>query len=307
MKIKARKGSIVLMSVVVVVALLMGGLTSAIAEPRVIEVPEDYPTIQDAVDFAAPGDKIIVGPGEYSGATVNKPVEIKGEDGAVIVDGPPYDLDPTIKTGFFLEPGISSGVTISEFTFFVDLPVFGRSVDDVTVKHNVMNAPLQGVTCVRGSRWVIKHNDINGLRDLPLGGIGIWIVSTDIPSLPANDNLVAFNKITGDFPDPSGFIRAGIGLSSWGGQVTGNKIVHNRVVMTGDLAFPIGMAAWVAAPPPQTYLFSNKISFNDLRGSTLELVGCLPPNLQNFNVISRNLGENRAYDGIPPNEFKPVI
>jgi nitrous oxidase accessory protein NosD len=217
LKIKARKGSVVLMSVVVVVALLMGGLTSAIAEPRVIEVPEDYPTIQDAVDFAAPGDKIIVGLGEYSGAIVNKPVEIVGEDGAAIVDGPPYDLDPTIKTGFFLEPGISSDVTISGFTFFVDLPVFGRSVDDVTVKHNIMNAPLQGVTSVRGSRWVIKNNDINGLMDLPLGGIGIWIVFTDIPSLPANDNLVAFNKITGDFPDPSGFIRAGIGLSSWGG------------------------------------------------------------------------------------------
>ena len=282
------------MSVVVVVALLMGGLTSAIAEPRVIEVPEDYPTIQDAVDFAAPGDKIIVGPGEYSGATVNQPVEIVGEDGAAIVDGPPYDLDPTIKTGFFLEPGISSGVTISGFTFFVDLPVFGRSVDDVTVKHNIMNAPLQGVTSVRGSRWVIKNNDINGLMDLPLGGIGIWIVSTDIPSLPANDNLVAFNKITGDFPDPSGFIRAGIGLSSWGGQVTGNKIVHNRVVMTGDLAFPIVMAAWVTAPPPQTYLFSNKISFNDFRGSTLELVGWLPPILENYNVyLSKSWRESR--------------
>ena len=53
-------------------------------------VPDDYATIQGAIDSAdvAGGDRIIVAPGSHAGALVTKSVEIKGEDGAVIDTGP---------------------------------------------------------------------------------------------------------------------------------------------------------------------------------------------------------------------------
>lgn len=41
-----------------------------------IRVPQDYPTIQEAVNAAKPGDVIKVGKGAFKGASVNKPVTI---------------------------------------------------------------------------------------------------------------------------------------------------------------------------------------------------------------------------------------
>jgi len=44
----------------------------------VLHVPGDYDTIQEAVDAAGPFDKIELGPGEYAGAYIQRPVIIEG-------------------------------------------------------------------------------------------------------------------------------------------------------------------------------------------------------------------------------------
>ena len=72
---------------IMMIVLMASGTMAALqvsAKSRVIRVPRDFSTIQDAVNFASPGDTIIVGPGEYYGANVNKPVKIRGA-GAFIV------------------------------------------------------------------------------------------------------------------------------------------------------------------------------------------------------------------------------
>jgi hypothetical protein len=53
-------------------------------------VPGDFATIQEAIDDAGvlDGDTILVGKGNHAGALVTKAVEIKGQGGAVINDGP---------------------------------------------------------------------------------------------------------------------------------------------------------------------------------------------------------------------------
>jgi len=282
------------------------------AEPRVIRVPQDYSTIQQAVDFALPGDMIIVGPGEYYGAFIvdKENVEIRGLE-AVIVDGPPHDVNPDLKMGFFFPSPFSSGVTISGFTFMVDLPILGRGCTEVTVKYNAMIQPLQGVTCVGGSRWSISYNKIYGIKYLPLYfGAGVLITTTATHTL-SSDNLVAFNKIAGDFPDFRELPPIGIWLSIDEGIVIRNKIVHNQVVMTGSgpaLFSPAAIVMSCLNPNIQSLLYDNKIGFNDLRGSSIEIFGYpWGSAFWDYNDISRNLGANRAYDGVPPNEFKPLI
>ncbi|MGE4485476.1 MAG: nitrous oxide reductase family maturation protein NosD, partial [Oscillospiraceae bacterium] len=78
----------------------------AIADLR---VPADYPTIQQAVDAASPGDIISVGSGVYrEQVTVNKNcLKIVGEEGAVLDGGGRLD------SGFTLEG--TSGVEIRSF------------------------------------------------------------------------------------------------------------------------------------------------------------------------------------------------
>ena len=297
--------------------------------PGVLNVPDDYPTIQEAINAASNGDKIIVGPGEWFGAVVDKAVEIRGAGGAVIVDGP--ERAPTVKIGFMVT---TDGVTISHFTFSEDvqLPVYTYDeYNDVTVEHNVMINPVQGITNWGGSRWVIRHNVITGLWGVEGGGgIGILVGGAfPDPVDPARDNLVAFNKITADFPEQFGHSCAGICLYTKQGEITGNKVVHNDVLITGDYTYAIVMAflpSELATPDgiyPEDVLNDNKIGFNDLRGSDFGIgyilespdpdnTGYLPVPaeearelMESCNSISRNLGDNRAYDGIPACEFRP--
>ncbi len=76
-----------------------------------INVPEDYDTIQDAVDAAAPGDLVLIGPGTYDEAVdvETENLTIRGLDrNEVILDG-----------GFELENGIrvlADGVAVENMT-----------------------------------------------------------------------------------------------------------------------------------------------------------------------------------------------
>jgi len=317
-----RKIISILFAVVLVLTFSLVTAVPVSAAPATVwHVPDDCDTIQEAVDGANPGDKIIVAAGDWYGALVTKAVEIRGEDGAVIVGG--SSVGPG-ECGFRIA---SDGVTISHFTFEVEFPVYSRpdAFDDVTVEHNVMDAPVQGVTNWNGSGWTIRHNIITGLwdftGDITGGGIGIFIGAS--VGLPAKDNLVAFNKITGDFPEERNYTCTGICLITYGPEITGNKVVHNDVLITGLDTHAIGMtfSKWYTADiNPEDVLKDNKIGFNDLRGSSVE-IGCtiwdqdsndyLSPEvaralMEDYNSISRNLGENRAYDDIPAKEFRPA-
>lgn len=54
----------------------------------VIVVPDDYPTIQSAIDVAKEGATILVKPGTYyEHITINKPLKLVAEDGKAIIEG----------------------------------------------------------------------------------------------------------------------------------------------------------------------------------------------------------------------------
>ncbi len=90
------------------------------AQAATIYVPDDYPTIQQAVDAALPGDTIIVRDGTYvENIFVHTPnLTIKSESGPenCIVQSPdkwvPFvvGVDYTIISGFTIENG-SAGIT----------------------------------------------------------------------------------------------------------------------------------------------------------------------------------------------------
>ena len=58
---------------------LLATLT-AHAEPRTITVPGDFPTVKAAVEAAAPGDTVLIKPGQYQESLViDKPITLRGE------------------------------------------------------------------------------------------------------------------------------------------------------------------------------------------------------------------------------------
>ena len=66
-------------------------LTSAVAQAAIIHVPGDFPTIQEAIDFAVDGDEVEVHPDIYN-ETINflgKAITVRSSDGpeVTIIDG----------------------------------------------------------------------------------------------------------------------------------------------------------------------------------------------------------------------------
>lgn len=302
-----------------IVALPMAGTVEANGIVTNIDTQETFATIQAAIDDddTIAGHTIKVGAGEWFGAEVTKPVEIRGEDGAKIVDGPTHG---SWRDGFILLSG-SSGATISHFTFVgLGLPVYGWGVDNVTVEHNKIYDTMQGITNWDGDNWVIRHNVIKEIAVLHnSGGLGIVVGSRN--SL-VSGNVITHNKILADIPDSHTFSVGGILLCTderygWTpGEVKNNKIVHNKVNITGSDSFAIALQViGLSAYPPslsevayaKTMLYENRVGFNDLRGSVF-FVECLPLQLVEVNTISRNFGDkaNRGRGEVPANVFKPV-
>ncbi|MBN1583445.1 MAG: hypothetical protein JXA89_22235 [Anaerolineae bacterium] len=282
-------------------------------------VPGDFPTIQEAIDSTdvVDGDIIFVGPGSYAGAYVSKAVEIKGQDGAVIDDGPAHSSG--LIMGFRLLAG-SDGTVISHLGFTVDLAIMnGDAVNNVIVTHCTFNNTIQAISNWRGSGWTIAHNKIVDLRTHNGGGIGILVGDYAGTEAGVKNNVISHNTITGvlhvDPADGGGYNGSGIVLYAdfrWGMpgavEISGNRVVQNKVSITSDTPEVVDIAAIEITDSRDDdaidpVIFDNAIGFNDLRGTTLQIV-LTPESLAEVNEISRNLGDNRGH-GPHPSLFGP--
>jgi hypothetical protein len=286
----------------------------AVSQAATWNVPGDFATILEAINSTSvvAGDTILVGAGNHAGAVVSKSVEIKGEDGAVINSGPAHGSG--LIQGFRLIGG-SDGATISHLTFTVDLAIMnGAAVSNVTVDNCTFLNTIQAVSNWRGDGWLISHNVIADLRTRCGGGIGILIGTV-------TGNVVSHNKISGTLHVSEGdcgeYNGSGIVLYAdfrWGAlgaaAITNNSVTKNKVSLVSDTPAVVDVCAFELTeaylpevePPPFTYcIFDNSVGFNDFRDMALQIV-LTPEDLDDYNDISRNLGENRGH-GLHPSAF----
>ncbi|MHC4397592.1 MAG: right-handed parallel beta-helix repeat-containing protein [Planctomycetota bacterium] len=316
-----------LLTICAVTVLVLAVSTTANAVTWNVGLAGDFTTIQDAIDspLVMDGHTLLVSPGNHAGAEVDKSVEIRGEGGAVINDGP--ELRTTgLFQGFRMLAG-SDGATITHLDFTtVDFPVMnGEGVDEVTVDHCTLSSPIQGISNWNGQGWSITHNVINSLRTRNGGGIGIFVGTYTLLST-ANDTLIAHNKITGQVIAPcgehGGYSTPGIALMSDGrqdpaGPLSGNRIIKNKISLELVLPDPttcsiipsemvcVGIeltdyALYTSTSPDLT---GNKVGFNDVRGVIGIPIALNPDDtVANENAISRNLGDdaNNRGHGLHP-------
>ena len=205
----------------------LGAPTPLVA--KVDRVPEDFATIQEAVDHGR-ASVIEVGPGRWAGATIDRPVALRGR-GAVITSGTRLD---GLRVAFPLR-GEASGAEISGFTFdcgsrTLDVGVYGSAQrlgavpDRVTVEGNTFQGCVQGVTnaghrtdeCtpdgVDGGRyWLVQGNTFDGFASRsdggkPIGGIGVLLYN-------AAWSDVLENTFTGRVQDTGLFTTSGVMLA----------------------------------------------------------------------------------------------
>lgn len=319
------KKLIYLIVIIVILGLIIPGCIPVVppaeqskAARTVWHVPSDFATIQEAIDSldVLAGDKIIVGPGNHAGAIVNKAVEIKGEDGAVISSSA-IPLGPSV-VGFLFEDDYSgSGATISylQFDETVGFPIMSRGANNVTIEHCTLLNPIQGISNWGGSEWQISHNEIIDLLANGGGGIGIFIGDRWETIGGVNNNLVSHNKITGILyvVGSGGYSGSGIVLYSdsrygWPGaeKITNNRVVKNKISLTSDDPEVVDVVAIELTDSRdgsnlECVIYDNVIGFNDLRGTAIQ-IALTPEDLDEFNDISRNLGDNRGH-GLHPSVF----
>ena len=170
---------------VMLTLLLIGTLTltsntqQALSDPGTIRVPQDYPTIQVAINAASPGDTIQVAAGTYyENVVVNKAVSLVGKNpGTTIIDAK--------GTGTVVKVTASS-VTITNFTIqssgsgWPNSGVLMDSVSLCTISNNIIVNNWYGIWLKDSSNNVLSSNNIANNQ------YGVWMESSSNNTLLNN-------------------------------------------------------------------------------------------------------------------------
>ena len=127
--------------------------------PTIITVPYDYPTIQEAINAANPGDAIMVATGTYlENIVVNKTVTLIGEDSNnTIIDGGGFGTVILV---------IANNVSISKFTIKNSgstLPDNGILINQASycnVSNNILTSNYFGIWLKDSSNNVLSNNNV---------------------------------------------------------------------------------------------------------------------------------------------------
>ncbi len=234
--------------------------------PKTIVVPDDYSSIQDAIDAANPGDTVYVKDGTYYPVGIDKPLTLIGEDRQkTIISYPNYPINSDYPD-IYVE---ASNVTISNFTITgpgadaIDLSYAYPYPSNISLIGNTINDVLYGIETGGGENYFISDNNITG------NTVGI--------SFASSNSTISGNNVDANSP---------IGIAMGNCQnvtVKDNGIygsVNNPNFESGG-----GIALEDGGP---FYVYGNSIVYNE--GFGLEFYGCNNSTVYNNDILSNNIG-----------------
>lgn len=246
------------------VSMAVPTLSSTVAASK-ISVPDNYSSIQGAVNAASPSDRVVVDGGTYrEQVIINKSLDLEGQDATIEHPDSPDaftipESSPTWEPTVFAYGGSASNgavsggetvdVSVSGFTIdgrdrqpdaYRKPAIFYRNVksaDKTRVENNtVINMGVGGretfgILAYGDTSVAIRNNDV---RDYERGGIG---ANGDGGAHPSPDVTIQNNTVTGSTGigeawGPNG-IQVGFGAS---GIVKRNTVTDNRYSDEGPVA-----------------------------------------------------------------------
>ena len=257
-------------------------------------VPDEYPTIQDAIDNASAGDTVFVKEGTYYvggeyGIYIDKPLSLVGEDSQKTI----------IQSNAYVSVGESSAieivtdhVTVTGFTIIGN----GRGEDGIELENNnyshqpsycniignnIANNSFAGID----TRWFSEENVISGNNITDNGLYGIYDESSD--------SIIAGNTISGN---------GGMGIiidSSENVNVKQNVITNNgfsEKIAGGPIIDLLGGLDLRWYGP--FYVYENNITDNFGFGVQFD-ENCSNSMVYNNNIIGDGRGINLANFALP--------
>ena len=159
-------------------ALLIGMPRASVSADEVLLVPNDYPTIQGAVDAANPkgGDTIFIGPGEFAGAVITSSVKIIGSGNETKITSGSW---PGLSAFAFIIWGVGFDVDETEIRNLIidgDVILWGfyaEQANNVKIVNVTVNNPFYGIEGVFSDGLTIADSTFNN------PGVGLASYSSD--------------------------------------------------------------------------------------------------------------------------------
>jgi parallel beta-helix repeat protein len=232
------------------------------AELNTITVPTDYPTIQEALNSADPGDIVYVLSGTYyEHLKINKPLTLLGESKEnTIIDGKRENQTIIEVT--------ANNAIISEFTVQNSSRVAGSSYSGIKVSSNDCNITSNIVAKTKIGIFVISQRSRITENTVQNNGQGIALHSSKEVTVEANNlskNTVGIslalssdNIVTNNRAENS---------TSGGHGITLSSNSHNNTIYGNELAYNFhGM--WLSSSY-NNKIYNNTIANNELLGIEL--------------------------------------
>lgn len=183
-----------------------------IVRARTITVPDDYPTIQAAVNAASPGDSIIVRSGTYTeNVKVNKDhLTMESESGAnsTIVQAPNFNGDVFEVTannvniiGFMIRGAVTapySGINVKSSWTNITNNIISNNYWGIDVYSSQHNSIAGNIVSNNGNGIFISYSDFNDIINNKVfynNASGIWLSAS--PNNKVENNAATNNTLEG--------------------------------------------------------------------------------------------------------------
>ena len=207
---------IVLIAWVIILTLVFFLASAMVVSALTIHVPDDYVTIQKAVNASNEGDMIIVRDGTYSeNINVNKRLTIRSENGSAfttVIAANPKNHVFTVSADYVNINGLTiTGTTSHDFTDYAAGIYLELGTDYSNISDNNVSYNGDGIWLWNSSNNIIANNTANSNIN-----IGIFIVSISDNNTILN-NIVNFNNLSG--------------IELWGSN---NNMIVNNIASGND-------------------------------------------------------------------------
>jgi len=249
-------------------------------EPITIIVPDDYPTIQEAINAASDGDTIFVRSGTYyEHVVVNKTVSLIGENRSnTIIDGSWLGTVVNITENNVKVTGFTIQWSYQDYHYPKSGIYLHESSSECNISFNVVTHNFYGIYAVESTNNMISNNSV--LENMR----GILLQNCSETMLLGND---VSNNMFG------GILLLNSGKSTLHNNIMTNNGVHNfgLVVLNSAGTNNSIDTSNIVEGKPIYYLekMSNAVYDSQLEASTFCLINCNNITIKDL-VLTKNLG-----------------